>query len=93
MASDDDNNNRIPLILWTSCAYTIQSTEQLLRVDSKSIFSQLSIRQSELINSLTKVAAVYGLLNDNDHIRKHCLKLLSGWIISIDYFSNNFSFN
>ena len=78
MASDDDNNNRIPLVLGISCAYTIQSTEQLLRVDSKSIFSQLSIRQSELINSLTKVAAVYGLLNDNDQIRKHCLKLLSG---------------
>jgi hypothetical protein len=73
----DDDNDRIPIILWTSCAYTIQSIEQLLRIDSKSIFSQLSIRQSELINSLIKVAAVCGLLNDSDQIKKHCLKLLS----------------
>lgn len=74
----DDENDRVPLIVWTACAYTIQSIEQVLRIDSKSIFSQLSIRQSELINSLTKVAAVYGLLNDSEKIRKHCLKLLSG---------------
>ncbi|CAF4380383.1 unnamed protein product, partial [Rotaria magnacalcarata] len=44
----DEDNDRIPIVLWTSCAYTIQSIEQLLRIDSKSIFSQLSIRQSEL---------------------------------------------
>jgi hypothetical protein len=34
-----------------------------------------------MINALTKVAAVYGLLNDSEQIRKHCLKLLSGLII------------
>ncbi|CAF1204742.1 unnamed protein product [Rotaria sordida] len=73
----DDDNDRIPIILWTSCSYTIQSIEQLLRIDSKSIFSQLSIRQSELINCLTKVSAVYGSLHDSDKIKKHCLKLLS----------------
>ncbi|CAF1230767.1 unnamed protein product [Rotaria sp. Silwood1] len=78
----DDDNDRIPIILWTSCAYTIQSIEQLLRIDSKSIFSQLSIRQSELINCLTKVAAVYGSLHDNDKIKKHCLKLLSVLLLS-----------
>ena len=78
----DDENERIPIILWTSCAYTIQSIEQFLRIDSKSIFSPLSIRQSELINSLTKVSAVYGLLNDNDQMKKHCLKLLSVLLFS-----------
>ncbi|CAF0909766.1 unnamed protein product [Adineta ricciae] len=78
----DDENDRVPLIVWTACAYTIQSIEQVLRIDSKSIFSQLSIRQSELINSLTKVAAVYGLLNDSEKIRKHCLKLLSVLLLS-----------
>ncbi|UJR10060.1 hypothetical protein I4U23_014282 [Adineta vaga] len=78
----DDDNDRVPLIIWTACAYTIQSIEQVLRIDSKSIFSQLSIRQSELINCLTKVAAVYGLLNDSEKIRKHCLKLLSVLLFS-----------
>ncbi|CAF4308834.1 unnamed protein product, partial [Rotaria sp. Silwood2] len=78
----DDDNDRIPIILWTSCAYTIQSIEQLLRIDSKSIFSQLSIRQSELINCLTKVAAAYGSLHDSDKIKKHCLKLLSVLLLS-----------
>lgn len=77
----DDDNDRIPIVLSTSCAYTIQSIEQLLRIDSKSIFSQLSIRQNELINSLTKVAAVYGSLHESDKIQKHCLKLLSGWVL------------
>ncbi|CAF1488990.1 unnamed protein product, partial [Adineta steineri] len=78
----EDDNDRIPIILWSSCAYTIQSTEQVLRIDSKSIFSQLSIRQNELISCLTKVAAVYGLLKDNEKIRKHCLKLLSVLLLS-----------
>ncbi|CAF3756931.1 unnamed protein product [Rotaria socialis] len=78
----DEDNDRIPTVLWTSCAYTIQSIEQLLRIDSKSIFSQLSLRQSELVTCLIKVAAVYGSLHDSDKIKKHCLTLLSVLLLS-----------
>jgi len=78
----NDESERIPIILWTSCAYTIQSIEQLLRVDSKSIFSTLSFPQSELMQTLTKVAAVYGLLHNSDELKKHCLKLLSVLLFS-----------
>ncbi|CAF1066177.1 unnamed protein product, partial [Didymodactylos carnosus] len=73
----DDRNDRVPTILWTSCAYTIQTIENLLRIDSKSILKSLSLGQTELISSLVKVSAVYGLLHNIDKAKIHCLKLLS----------------
>ena len=61
---------------------TIAVLEQLLRADSKPIFSPLSFPQSELLQTLTKVAAVYGLLHNSDELKKHCLKLLSVLLFS-----------
>ncbi|KAK3092305.1 hypothetical protein FSP39_001069, partial [Pinctada imbricata] len=73
----DDANQRVPIMAWNTCTYTIQNIEQLLRLENKPLFGVLPARTLDCINALVKFAAVSGQITPVDVMKKHCLRLLS----------------
>ncbi|XP_021345433.1 E3 ubiquitin-protein ligase UBR2-like isoform X2 [Mizuhopecten yessoensis] len=73
----DDGNVRVPLIAWSSCAFTLQSIEQQLNMEEKPLFGSLSSRQSDCLASLIKFACVFSQVIPQDLVKQHCLRLLS----------------
>ncbi|XP_063428523.1 E3 ubiquitin-protein ligase UBR2-like isoform X1 [Mytilus trossulus] len=73
----DETNPRVPIMAWNTCAFTIQSIEQMLRHDQKPLFGSLSSRQSDCMGSLVRFAAVCGQVMNSDLVKQHCLKVLS----------------
>ncbi|XP_060594831.1 E3 ubiquitin-protein ligase UBR2-like isoform X1 [Ruditapes philippinarum] len=73
----DDDNARVPIMVWNTCAFSIQSIEQILRDEGKPLFGQMSSRQSDCLRSLVRVAATYSPAINTDIVKQHCIKLLS----------------
>ncbi|KAJ8313258.1 hypothetical protein KUTeg_009175 [Tegillarca granosa] len=73
----DDKNERVPIVVWNTCAFTIQTIEQFLRLEQRALFGGLSSRQSDCLGALIKFAAVCGQVIPHDVIKHHCLRLLS----------------
>ncbi|XP_053394416.1 E3 ubiquitin-protein ligase UBR2-like isoform X2 [Mercenaria mercenaria] len=73
----DDDNSRVSIMVWNTCAFSIQSIEQILRDECKPLFGQMSSRQSDCLRSLVKVAAAYSPAINTDIVKQHCIRLLS----------------
>ncbi|XP_071832675.1 E3 ubiquitin-protein ligase UBR2-like isoform X2 [Apostichopus japonicus] len=73
----DSDNERIPLLSWNVCAYTIQSTEIMLRVENKPLFGSLPSRQCDTLRSLVRHAILSSWFSNAAHIQKYVLRLLS----------------
>ncbi|KAL3874810.1 hypothetical protein ACJMK2_037773 [Sinanodonta woodiana] len=73
----DDDNPRVPILAWHSCAFTIHSTEQLLRDEEKPLFGALSTRQADCLKALVKFAATCSQGMSTETVREHCVRLLS----------------
>ncbi|KAL8590352.1 hypothetical protein ACOMHN_006468 [Nucella lapillus] len=73
----DDENPRVPVMCWNTCAFTIMSFEQDLGWENQGIFGSLTDRQSFLLGTLVRFAATVSQIAPPDIIREHCVKLLS----------------
>ncbi|XP_078001009.1 E3 ubiquitin-protein ligase UBR2-like [Glandiceps talaboti] len=73
-----DEDPRVPLVAWTTCAYTIHAIENLLRDEGKPLFGALSSRQTDCLGALVRFAAVCGNVTNTTQCKKHALRLLSG---------------
>lgn len=73
----NDEDLRLPITVWNNCAYTIQTFEQILRVDKKSIFSRVPERQNNLLSNLVKYSSLYAIGKKQDFVRDYCLKILA----------------
>ena len=69
----------MPIAVWSNCAYTIRSIEQLLKFDSKPLFGQFSLRQADLLANIVKQAALYGITasKHTEPVRQFCVRLLA----------------
>ncbi|XP_064603615.1 E3 ubiquitin-protein ligase UBR2-like isoform X2 [Liolophura sinensis] len=76
----DDENVRVPVLTWNTCAYTLLTVEQCLREEQKPVFAALSSRQTDCLDSLVKVSAVVSQIISPDMIKRHCVRLLSALI-------------
>lgn len=76
-AEPDDGNVRVPFMAWSTCAFTIQSVEQQLKVEEKPLFGALSTRQSDCLSALIKFACVFSQVIPQNLVKQHCLRLLS----------------
>nr|XP_006815804.1 PREDICTED: E3 ubiquitin-protein ligase UBR2-like [Saccoglossus kowalevskii] len=73
----NDEDERVAILAWCTCAYTIHTTENLLRDEAKPLFGALSSRQSDCLNALVRFAAVCGHVTNTTAGQKHALRLLS----------------
>ncbi|XP_048259504.1 E3 ubiquitin-protein ligase UBR2-like isoform X2 [Haliotis rufescens] len=76
----DDENPRVSVMAWSTCAFTIQAIEQVLQSDEKSLFGSLPTRQADLLGSLVRFGAVVSQVMSPDQVRQHCVRLLSALI-------------
>ncbi|XP_052273758.1 E3 ubiquitin-protein ligase UBR2-like isoform X2 [Dreissena polymorpha] len=73
----DDDNPRVPIMLWNTCAFSLMAIEQQLRDDGKPLFGQLSSRHSDCLRSLVQVASTYTQIVSPNQSNMHCIRLLS----------------
>lgn len=79
-----------PLCIMVNCAYTIQCIEQYISLESKCLFGEFSIKQSNLLSSIVKQSALSALyppfkspnekLSKSDQenvVRDNCVRLLA----------------
>ncbi|KAF3841609.1 hypothetical protein F7725_023560 [Dissostichus mawsoni] len=50
----NEQDPRVPVLSWATCAYTIQSIERLLMDEDKPLFGSLPCRQDDCLSSLTR---------------------------------------
>lgn len=71
--SEDD---RVPLLSYWCCAFTIHSIEQLLREEKKTMFSDRSSRKYNCLQALVRYVTVSSSVFNTSIIRSHCIRLL-----------------
>ena len=74
----DQYDERIPLMVWQSCAFTIHSIVWSILDQGKSLFGNASSRQSDCLSTLVRFCGIVGSnFGEPKVIRSHSLKLLS----------------
>ncbi|XP_042371236.1 E3 ubiquitin-protein ligase UBR2-like, partial [Plectropomus leopardus] len=53
----NEQDPRVPLLSWATCAYTIQSIERLLMDEEKPLFGSLPCRQDDCLSALTRFSS------------------------------------
>ncbi|XP_054260913.1 E3 ubiquitin-protein ligase UBR2 isoform X2 [Macrosteles quadrilineatus] len=77
-AHPNQDDQRVPLMAWKSCAYTIHSLEWLTRDIGKPVLGDLSCRQQDCLEGLVRIAGVLGSTWKQEQvINGHAFRLLS----------------
>ena len=81
-------DDRVPLLSYWACTYTIHSIERILRVENKSIFSDLSSRKYNCLQALVRYIGYSNVIFDNSILSSHCIRILRFLLIN-DYHMTN----
>ncbi|CAM5121887.1 unnamed protein product [Eretmochelys imbricata] len=68
---------RIPLMTWSTCAFTIQCIENLLEDEGKPLFGSLQNRQHSGLKALVQFAVAQRTTSPQSLIQKHLIRLLA----------------
>uniref|UniRef100_A0A674J3P7 E3 ubiquitin-protein ligase n=1 Tax=Terrapene triunguis TaxID=2587831 RepID=A0A674J3P7_9SAUR len=68
---------RIPMMTWSTCAFTIQCIENLLEDEGKPLFGSLQNRQHSGLKALVQFAAAQRTTSPQNLIQKHLVRLLA----------------
>ncbi|XP_066487271.1 E3 ubiquitin-protein ligase UBR1 isoform X2 [Tiliqua scincoides] len=72
----NETDPRIPMMTWSTCAYTIQCLENLLEDEGKPLFGSLQNRQHSGLKSLLQFAAAQRTTSPQSLIHGHLVRLL-----------------
>ncbi|NXN30723.1 UBR1 ligase, partial [Nycticryphes semicollaris] len=72
----NEDDYRIPMMTWSTCAFTIQCIENLLETEGKPLFGSLQNRQHSGLKALVQFAAAQRTTSPQVLIQKHLLRLL-----------------
>ncbi|XP_048858643.1 E3 ubiquitin-protein ligase UBR2 isoform X1 [Brienomyrus brachyistius] len=73
----NEQDPRVPIMCWGSCAYTIQSIERLLVDEEKPLFGSLPCRQDDCLRSLTRFSAACWTTASLPSVQGHFIRLLA----------------
>uniref|UniRef100_A0A6I8NA37 E3 ubiquitin-protein ligase n=2 Tax=Ornithorhynchus anatinus TaxID=9258 RepID=A0A6I8NA37_ORNAN len=76
-APPSETDPRIPGIVWSSCAFTVQCLENLLGDEGKPLFGALQNRQHSGLKALVQFTVAQRITSPPGLIRKHLVRLLS----------------
>ncbi|TRY85639.1 hypothetical protein DNTS_008798 [Danionella cerebrum] len=76
----NEQDPRVPIMCWGSCAYTIQSIERLLFDEEKPLFGSLPCRQDDCLSSLTRFGAACWTVSSPDSVQNHFIRLLAALV-------------
>uniref|UniRef100_A0A8C8IB47 E3 ubiquitin-protein ligase n=1 Tax=Oncorhynchus tshawytscha TaxID=74940 RepID=A0A8C8IB47_ONCTS len=83
----NEQDPRIPIMCWSSCAYTIQSIERLLVDEKKPLFGSLPCRQDDCLSSLARFGSACWTAACQPTVQGHFIRLLveaSPCILDVD---------
>ncbi|KAJ7413492.1 hypothetical protein WISP_90316 [Willisornis vidua] len=72
----NEADSRIPMMTWSTCAFTIQCIENLLETEGKPLFGSLQNRQHSGLKALVQFAAAQRTTSPQILIQKHLVRLL-----------------
>jgi E3 ubiquitin-protein ligase UBR1 len=73
----DEMDPRVPMMTWSTCAFTIQAIENLLGDEGKPLFGALQNRQHNGLKALMQFAVAQRMTCPQVLIQKHLVRLLS----------------
>ncbi|CAO2607444.1 E3 ubiquitin-protein ligase UBR2 [Lemmus lemmus] len=81
----NEEDPRVPIMCWGSCAYTIQSIERILSDEEKPLFGPLSCRLDDCLRSLTRFAAAHWTVASLPVVQGHFCKLFASLVPNDSY--------
>ncbi|XP_071074559.1 E3 ubiquitin-protein ligase UBR2 isoform X8 [Dasypus novemcinctus] len=76
----NEEDPRVPVMCWGSCAYTIQSIERILSDEDKPLFGPLPCRLDDCLRSLTRFAAAHWTVASLSVVQGHFCKLFTSLV-------------
>ncbi|XP_040839310.1 E3 ubiquitin-protein ligase UBR2 isoform X5 [Ochotona curzoniae] len=76
----NEEDPRVPIMCWGSCAYTIQSIERILSDEDKPLFGPLPCRLDDCLRSLTRFAAAHWTVVSHSVVQGHFSKLFASLV-------------
>ncbi|XP_067367513.1 E3 ubiquitin-protein ligase UBR2 isoform X5 [Channa argus] len=73
----NEQDHRIPVLSWSTCAFTIQSIECLLMDEEKPLFGSLPCRQDDCLSSLTRFSAACWTTAPLETVHTHFIRLFA----------------
>ncbi|XP_031758769.1 E3 ubiquitin-protein ligase UBR2 isoform X2 [Xenopus tropicalis] len=71
----NEQDPRVPIMCWGSCAYTIQTIERILADEERPLFGNLPCRQDDCLKSLSRFAAAHWTVCPLPVMEKHFSRL------------------
>ncbi|XP_030626324.1 E3 ubiquitin-protein ligase UBR2 isoform X2 [Chanos chanos] len=76
----NEQDPRVPVMCWASCAYTIQSIERLLADEERPLFGSLPCRQDECLSSLARFGSACWTVCSLSVVQNHFIRLLAALV-------------
>ncbi|XP_059215811.1 E3 ubiquitin-protein ligase UBR2 [Centropristis striata] len=76
----NEQDPRVPVLSWSTCAYTIQSIERLLMDEEKPLFGSLPCRQDDCLSSLTRFSSACWTAATPTTVHTHFIRLLAALV-------------
>ncbi|TFK03038.1 L-lactate dehydrogenase B chain [Platysternon megacephalum] len=76
----NEEDLRVPIMCWGSCAYTIQTIERILADEDKPLFGHLPCRQDDCLTSLTRFAAAHWTVSSLSAAQGHFCRLFASLV-------------
>uniref|UniRef100_A0A671Y0X2 E3 ubiquitin-protein ligase n=1 Tax=Sparus aurata TaxID=8175 RepID=A0A671Y0X2_SPAAU len=76
----NEQDHRVPVLIWSTCAYTIQSIERLLMDEEKPLFGSLPCRQDDCLSSLTRFSSSCWTAAPVTTTHTHFIRLLAALV-------------
>uniref|UniRef100_A0A452GNM1 E3 ubiquitin-protein ligase n=1 Tax=Gopherus agassizii TaxID=38772 RepID=A0A452GNM1_9SAUR len=76
----NEEDLRVPIMCWGSCAYTIQTIERILADEDKPLFGHLPCRQDDCLTSLTRFAAAHWTISSLSSVQGHFCRLFASLV-------------
>ncbi|KAM8946628.1 E3 ubiquitin-protein ligase UBR2 isoform 2-T2 [Pelodytes ibericus] len=71
----NEQDPRVPIMCWGSCAYTMQTIERILMDEERPLFGNLPCRQDDCLKSMTRFAAAHWTVCPLPVMQKHFCRL------------------
>ncbi|XP_069579847.1 E3 ubiquitin-protein ligase UBR2 isoform X3 [Brachyistius frenatus] len=76
----NEQDPRVPVLSWSTCAYTIQSIERLLMDEEKPLFGSLPCRQDDCLSSVTRFSSACWTAAPLKTVHTHFIRLLAALV-------------
>ncbi|XP_028846030.1 E3 ubiquitin-protein ligase UBR2 isoform X2 [Denticeps clupeoides] len=76
----NEQDPRVSIMCWGSCAYTIQSIERLLVDEEKPLFGSLPCRQDDCLSSLARFGHACWSVASRSTVQSHFIRLLAALV-------------